>query len=150
MAFQRDYILRVIEQAGQMLIALRNRILGRALSDSQIEEELQSVARTTGFDLDLARSASPDTLLMIVAPTGEVEPGRCWVMAETLYLDGLRSLLEERQSDAEASLDKALRLFRLLEPGGAYLTGFPEAAVRCDEIEARLRDLNEPGPASGS
>ncbi len=91
--------------------------------------------------IEMLRVATPDTLAMLVAPTGDVEPGRCWLMAEALYLDGLTSELEERREDALNSLDKAARLFSLLEPGGVYLVGFPEASERLDEIRERVRTL---------
>ena len=70
---QRDYILRLIEQLGGALVALR-------------------------------RGFSEDTLHMFVSPTGEVEPARCWLMAELLYLDGLQAKLEERGDDARSGL----------------------------------------------
>ena len=55
---QRDYILRLIEQMGQMLIELRNQILGRAASPKDVADGLERVAAQTGIDLALARSAT--------------------------------------------------------------------------------------------
>lgn len=142
---QKDYILRLIEQAGAMLIALRNLILGRGASRREIEEHFRAASRVAGLDLQLARLATPDTLALMVAPTGEVEPGRCWLLAELLYLDGLHAQLEERAADARTSYEKAERLFSLLEPGGALLVGFPEAAERIAEIRGRLSALRAAG-----
>lgn len=138
---RRDYILRVIEQMGAALVALRNKILGRSTTPARIEEDLQALAGRSGLDLDLIRGLSGDTLHMLVAPSGEVEPGRCWLIAELLYLDGLEAEIEERPEDARASLDKARTLYALIAPAGGMLVGFPEAEERAHDIEARLEAL---------
>ncbi|HSW28493.1 MAG TPA: hypothetical protein VLH75_03270 [Longimicrobiales bacterium] len=135
---QRDYILRVIEQLGAALASLRRRILGRQEESGALQGELTRLAGQAGFDLELLRALSGETLHMLVSPTGEVEPARCWLMAELLYLDGLQALAEERADDAQASLGKARLLFGLVEPGGGMLVGFPEAAERGREIEVIL------------
>ncbi|MBI4539602.1 MAG: hypothetical protein HY704_08870 [Gemmatimonadetes bacterium] len=146
---QRDYLLRMIEQAGEVLIRLRNRILGRVGTAAEIDRQLRSAALNVGLDLDIARMASADTLAMIVAPTGEVDPTRCWFLAEMLYLDGLSAELEGRPEDARGRYAKAIRLFSMVEPGGAFLVGFPEAAERIQEIGRRLGSLSVGGEGEG-
>ena len=136
---QRDYILRLIEQLGVALAALRRRILSRQDPSASLQDELSRVSGQAGFDMALLRALSADTLHMLVSPTGEVEPARCWLMAEILYLDGLQAREERREDDAAASLAKARLLFGLVEPGGGMLVGFPEAAERVREIEELLR-----------
>lgn len=136
---QRDYILRLIEQLGAALAALRRRILGGAVDPATIREELTGLAGRSGFDLELLRGLSGETLHMLVSPTGEVEPARCWLMAELLHLDGLQALAEARREHARASLEKARLLFSLVEPGGGMLVGFLEAAERVREIDGLLR-----------
>lgn len=138
---QRDYILRLIEQMGAALVALRDRILGRKVDPAVIQDELAGLSGRAGYDLDLLRGFSAETLHMLVAPTGEVEPARCWMMAEVLYLDGLQADLEARPDDARNSLEKARMLYTLLEPGGGMLLGIVEAATRLEEIDARLQAL---------
>ena len=138
---QRDYILRLIEQMGQMLIELRNQILGRAASPKDVADGLERVAAQTGIDLALARSATPETLQMLVAPTGDVEPGRCWLVAEMMAVDGLEAEMGGRDVDALAAYERALALFSLIGPGGAFLVGFPEASERVEELEDRMRSL---------
>jgi hypothetical protein len=92
---QRDFILRMIEQLGASLVALRNRVLGRKVDVHTVNEELSGLAGEAGFDLNLLRSFSIETLHMFVSPTGEVEPARCWLMAELLYLEELLEQLPE-------------------------------------------------------
>lgn len=139
---QRDYILRHIEQLGAAFVALRNLILGRKADPGRVDEELRALGGRGGMDLELLRGFSEDTLYMFVASTGEVEPARCWLMGELLYLDGLQAQLEEREHDARASLKKARMLFTLIEPAGGMLVGIPEAAGRVEEIDERLGELD--------
>ena len=133
---QRDYILRHIEILGAALIALRKKILGRDVEPGEVESRLQEITEKGGMALDLARMASPATLRMLVAPTGEIEPGRCWLLAESLYLDGLHAHGSGEGWRARDSLAKAGMLYSLLKPMGAFLVGFPEALERIREIEA--------------
>ena len=140
---QRDYLLRMIERIGQMLIAIRKRIAAGE-DAATIEESLRRVAADGGVALDIARLSSPDTLVLFVAPNGEVEPTRCWMFAELLLLDGLQAQAEGRDADARTSFEKALLLYRLVEPGGALLLGWPEAAARIDEVERQLHELPAP------
>lgn len=137
--YQRDYILRMIEQIGAVLAALRARILARTATSTEVTGELRTTLRTAGFDLDLARFADAESLERLVAPTGELDPTRGWLVAETLYLHGLEAQLDRRAADAEASFVKALRLYRLFDPRNPIPSGFPEARERIDEIEERLR-----------
>ncbi len=139
---QTDYILRMIEQLGQMLVALRKTILQQSASGQVISDRLTAAASGGGFDLTLARAASVETIEMLVAPAGDLDPGRCWLVAEILYLDGLQAQLEERHEEAATSFRKSLPLYALLEPEGLFL-GLPEAAARIDEIETRLVTLDE-------
>ena len=141
---QRDYILRMIEELGAALIALRNAILGGKAGGDEVEDTLRRAASGAGMDIELARALSADALRDMVAPTGEVEPARCWVLAEALMTDGVYRMQGGERERARSSLAKAAALFDLVGPGGAFLTGFPEARVRIAEIEGLLAD-NEDG-----
>jgi hypothetical protein len=137
----KDYLLRQIEILGQLLIAIRKMILGGEADGASVETRLQEVSQKGGMELSLARAASPETIRMLIAPTGDVEPGRCWVLAETLYLDGLQAQLTDDPERALDSFAKAQMLFALLEPMGAFLVGFPEATERMKEIEERVEGM---------
>ena len=132
---QKDFILRQIEILGAALAVIRKMILGGKGDAGEVENRLQSVSQTGGMALDLARAASPETIQMLVAPTGEIEPGSCWLLAETLYLDGLHANQLGDKDRALDSLAKARMLFSLLKPMGAFLVGFPEATERIEEID---------------
>jgi hypothetical protein len=140
---QRDYLLRQIEILGELLIAIRRAILGGSATRTELEASLEEVSSKGGLSLELARASTPDTVKMLIAPTGEIEPGRCWLLAETLYLDGLHAELGGDPGRARDSFEKARMLFSLLQPMGAFLVGFPEAAERIREIDSR-----SPGPTT--
>ncbi len=142
---QRDYILRLIEEMGAALIALRNAIIGGGAPAGEVEATLRRATSAAGMELELARAAHVDALPGMVAPTGEVEPARCWVLAEALMTDGVNRLHEGRSELARSSLAKAAALFRLVAPWGAYLTGFPEAEERIAEIEELLETMDSDG-----
>ena len=139
---QRDYLLRLIEQIGGVLAELRRRILGRRTSPSQVNQELAAVAGQTGLDIELLRGFSAETLHMFVSPSGEVEPARCWLMAEVLYLDALQAHLEDRKEEAKDGFAKARMLFTLIEPGGGMLVGLAEAADRVREIDDLIAEVD--------
>lgn len=125
-----------------ILVRLREIILGRASSRHHVSEEIQKALQGIGFDFEIARIADGATLEVMVAPTGAVEPARAWLIAESFYLEGLEAQLDEREGDARLSFDKALRLYRLVEPDALLPSGFTEAAERIDEIEQRLTELD--------
>ena len=140
---QKDYLLRQIEMLGEILVAIRRMIQGGSAKATDVEARLQEVSAKGGLSLELARVATAETVKMLIAPTGEIEPGRCWLLAETLYLDGLQAELDEDADRALDSLGKARMLFSLLKPMGAFLVGFPEAAERIRDIDSRAPGLAE-------
>ncbi len=139
---QRDFILRIIEQIGAVLAELRHRILSGADAGA-VDNALTDAADQAGFDLTLLRGFTLESLHMFVVSGGEIEPARCWLMAEVLYLDGLQAFLEGRADDARDGLIKARSLYDLVRPAGAMIVGLPEAAERIVEIDERLRELGK-------
>jgi hypothetical protein len=146
---QRDYILRMIEQFGQFAIALRKLITGERSGGGDVQQQLRSLAQHASFDLDTARVLTADSLMLMLAPAGDLEPARCWMVAETLFLDGLEAQLNEDRERAWDSYGKARALFAVLAPHGAFVVGFPEAANRVAEIDRRLGDLDDGGDEGG-
>ena len=139
---QRDYILRLIEQAGLVLRQLLQRIQAEPVTLAERTHELQRAAQLGGLDLDLLRLSDVEGLWHQVALTGEADPARTWLAAETLYADALASEVEGKRNTALETYVKAASLFRLMEPTWVLPTGFPEATARIVEIEERLEGLN--------
>lgn len=138
---QQDYILRIIEQLGAALIQLRKAILGGSAPESHVDDVLRRSAAGVGMDLDLVRVASPDSLLAMIAPTGEVDPMRCWLMGETLLTDALFQRSQGRTERALDVLARARVLFSLVGKD-AFLAGYPEANQRLKEIDDMTRHLH--------
>ena len=139
---QRDYILRLIEEMGTALIALRNAILRGGATPAEVKATLRQATSAAGMELELARAVAVEALPSMVAPSGEVEPARCWVLAEALMTDGVDRLQQGQPELARSSFAKAAVLFKLVAPWGAYLTGFPEAEERIAEIEELLDSIH--------
>jgi hypothetical protein len=141
---QRDYILRMIEQSATVLRALLNRVLRREADPAEVTQALRHAAALGSLDIDLLRLSDADTVLLMVAPGGEPEPGRTWLAAEMLYLDGLAAKLDDRASNATTSFAKARLLFGLVSATGVLPSDFPEATQRIREIDGYLADLQQP------
>jgi hypothetical protein len=137
----RDYILRLIERFGQFAIAVRKLILGGKAGSAAVRDRLQQTAQHAGLDLELAHALTGRTLATIVAPDGEPEPARCWMYAETLYLDGLDARMSGHLDRAWSSFQKARMLFSMIASRGSPLPGFPEADERIRELDGQIEEL---------
>jgi hypothetical protein len=135
---QRDYILRLIEQAAAILKHLLLRLRERGVDAAGMRQDLQRAAHLGSLDLDLLRICDENGLLQLVAPAGEIDPSRTWLAAEILYLDALAEDAEGAPAVARERYGKAAALYHLVQPGWVLPTGFPEAVTRLREIESRL------------
>ena len=135
--YRRDYIIRLIEQFARILIALRNRILRRELTTEDLRREIQEIAQQAGIDLSLARQLDPQMLLMWLAPTGEIDEPKFWLIAELLYLDGMDAREGARDDGGAADLARARAIFGKLPADWRPAEGLASAGERCAEI-ARL------------
>jgi hypothetical protein len=138
---QRDYILRLIEQAGLVLRQLLQRIQAEPVARDERTYELQRAAQLGGLDLDMLRLSNNEGLWYQVALTGEADPARTWLAAETLYADALATEIDGNKDLAVEAYLKAASLFRIMEPTWVLPTGFPEATKRIEEIEEKLESL---------
>jgi hypothetical protein len=135
--YRTDFILRLIEQLAQVLRVLRARILGREMTSEDARAEIYQVARQAGLDLDVARRLDPGMLLAWLAPTGEIDEHKIWLMAELLYLVALDARRRETGDHGSADLRRALSLFSRLPAG---LRPSPDLAA-AGERGAELRSL---------
>ena len=134
--YRQDYILRLIEQFGRALVLLRNRILRREVDKPTAMADIGEMARQAGLDLDVARSLDVPSLLMWLAPAGQVDQARLWLMAELLYLEGLGAL-EDDPGRADADFTRAAAILERLEPQWRPSPDLPSAAELADDIRSR-------------
>jgi len=135
--YRHDYILRIIERFGRALTALRDRILKRSAASDVTMSEIQEIAEAAGLDLGVARNLDPTMLLMWLAPSGAPDPGRLWLMAELLYLEGLRGMAEGAVS-WRGDLERALVILESLPPEWRPGEPFASAGERASEIGVHL------------
>jgi hypothetical protein len=136
--YRRDYILRLIERFGRMLVALRNRILKRELESEQARAEIHEIAQESGLDLDVARQLDPGMLLMWLAPGDDVDEGKLWLMGELLYLEGLDARETGSGDGGRGDLERALALFGRLPAAWRPHPDLPSAGERAAEIGGLL------------
>ena len=137
--YRHDYILRLIERFGAALIALRNKLLRQTPDETATHAEIIEIAQQAGLDLDVARRLDPGLLLTWLAPIGDPDPAKLWLMAELLYLEGLRTKISGRpewRGDLERALALLTRLPETWRPGDAFAT----AGERAAEIRAMVGD----------
>jgi hypothetical protein len=105
--YRRDYVLRVIEQFSRALAVLLKKITGRQLSSAEARAQITEIASQSGLDLDVARSLDSTTLLMWLAPRGDIDAGKFWLMAELLFLAGMQAREEDLADLARTDLQRA-------------------------------------------
>lgn len=145
---QQDYILRIIETAGRFLAELRRALLSGGTDPGSAAAELAALGRRAGVDLELLRRVELDTMVLMVSPGGEPEPGRTWLAAELFAVEGERLELRGRLDDAVDALNRALRLYALVDPG-LVVRGMPEVGARVAEVRTALARITaEPPPGA--
>jgi hypothetical protein len=132
----------MIEQAAAVLRAVLARLAGAGADAADVRPDLQRAAHLGGFDLDLLRVVDSPGVLSMLAPGGETEPGRAWLAAEVLFLDGLAARRSGDSALAAACFAKARLLYGTLAPNAILPSGFPETAERLREIEGYLATLD--------
>ena len=140
--YRHDYILRLIERFGAALITLRDKILRRQRDEVAVRAEIGEVARQAGLDLDVARSLDPQQLLIWLAPTGQPDPAKLWLMAELLYLEGLRA----HTSGApgwQADFERAFAILSHVPPQWRPNDTFASAEERAGEIRKLLDEAQD-------
>jgi hypothetical protein len=135
--YRHDYILKLIERFGAALISLRDRILRRAKEEIGVRAEIHEIAREAGLDIDVARSLEPESLLLWLAPGGEPDPAKLWLMSELLYLEGLRGRSGD-EPEWRGDLQRARVLLERLPAGWRPRPAFATVEDRVTEISALL------------
>jgi hypothetical protein len=122
-------------QAAQQLIRLWSGALGQRSGPVEvIRAELNALAERVGMDLPLAHQLTPESLELLVAPSGTPDPLRCWLLAEMFYLS---ARLSEREGDTGAAREsdrRALRLFERLAAEPLPELDLPDPGERIGEL----------------
>jgi hypothetical protein len=135
--YRHDYVMRLIEAFGKSLIAIRDRILKREPDSHAILAELGEMSRKAGVDLDIARRLDPASLLIWLSPTGEYDPARMWLLAELLYLAGLRADAD-RPGAGRPDFTRALALLDHVPDDFTAPAGLGTAVTLSDDLQAMI------------
>lgn len=132
-------------QAAQQLVRLWSGALGQRSGPVEvIRAELNEIGERVGVDLPLAHELTPESLELLVAPSGTTDPLRCWLLAEMFYMSGR---LSERAGDtatAQESDRRALRLFERIAEEPLPELDLVEPADRIGELRGRVGGDWEP------
>jgi hypothetical protein len=90
-----------------------------------------------GVDLELAQQLSPESLELLLGPSGTVDPLRCWLLAELLYLAGRLAEWEAAPARAREADRRALHLYERVETEGLAAVELPPPAGRIADLRAR-------------
>ena len=131
--YRRDYILRLIERLGRVLLSLRDRILGREADTPEVMSQIEEIAQQAGVDLPLARRLDPASLVMWLAPGDDFDHGRVWLVAELLSLSGLQA-----GTAGAGDLTRARALFARLPGDYRPSADLPSAGERATELKDHL------------
>ena len=138
--FQRDYILRLVEQLGKTLGAVLT--LKKANRFDEAELAIGEAAKNlVGLDIATLLALPVDQIVTLFSPGGSLDAGKCIVVAELLYEHGeIRSLQGEEETAYHARI-RALSL--LLEVSGhESLERIPDAERYLRRIETLTEALS--------
>lgn len=149
--YRQDFIIRIIEQFGRALAALLHKITGRQLSPAEIHAQIATVASQSGLQLDVARALDPAMLVMWLAPRGEadIDPGKFWLLAELLFLEGMQAREEGLDEAARADLERARLLLSRLPANWRPQAGLASAGERLEDIASALATPPRAGEDAG-
>lgn len=129
-----------MQRLARKLARLEASLAGASGDLEDVREGLEETAAGVGVDLETVRRLDPDTLVEALAPGGGSAPGRLWVAAEVLFLDGLTALAEGDLPSGRRRLARARRLYRGLGEGLELPEGSPPPGARLDRIGELLEE----------
>jgi hypothetical protein len=132
----QDYLMRLIEQAAQMLAAIiAHRKAGR-VAEAALEIEAKC-SQTVGLPLDTVRRLSPEALSELLGQAGGLRYPRGVMLAELLLQDAELARSTNRAADI---IRNQLQAFCLLAECAPVLAQV-EAAIYRPRLEALAREL---------
>ncbi len=138
--FQRDYILRLVEQLAKTLGAVLT--FKKAKRYDEAELAIAEAAKNlVGLDVETLLAIPVDQILTLFSPGGSLDAGKCIVVAELLYEHGeIKSL----QGQEETAYHARIRAFSLLleVSGRESLDRIPDAGRYLRRIEALTEALS--------
>jgi len=142
--FQRDYILRLVEQLSQTLGAVLTLKKARRFDEAELAIS-EAAKNLVGLDVKTLLALPVEQIVSLFSPSGSLDAGKCIVVAEILYEYGeIKSLRGEEDLAYHARI-RALSL--LLEVSGREsLERIPDAQRYLRQIESLTAALSDYPP----
>ena len=142
--FQRDYILRLVEQLAKTLGAVLTLKKARRFDEAELAVS-EAAKNLVGLDVKTLLALPVDQIVSLFSPSGSLDAGKCIVVAEILYEYGeIKSLRGEEDLAYHARI-RALSL--LLEVSGREsLERIPDAQRYLRQIESLTGALSDYPP----
>ena len=137
--FQRDYILRLVEQLAKTLGVVLT--LKKARRFDEAERAIAKAAQNlVGLDVETLLALPVEQIVSLFSPGGSLDAGKCIVVAELLYEHGEIQSFQEEEETAYHARIRALSL--LLEVSGREsLERIPDAGRYLRRIESLTEAL---------
>ncbi|HXV59805.1 MAG TPA: DUF6483 family protein [Vicinamibacteria bacterium] len=141
--FQRDYILRLLEQFARAIGAILTLRKAGRLDDA--EAAIAEASREfVGLDVDTLLALPVEQVVALLSPGGSPDPAKCLVVAELLFEKGEVSTLRDDEASAYRARLRSLGL--LLEVSGREgLVRIPEGDRYRRRIDTLLETLSSYG-----
>jgi hypothetical protein len=138
---QRDYIMRLIEQAAAMLMSIFTKADAGMLAEAG-QDLNQMCLRTAGLDLSTVKNSSPDDVMSLLEEGGALRYSRSVILAEILLAD---AALQERDPAAPVQWKNLVHAFCLLSDSVDVLGGDDEKIYRgkLRQLAARLEPYKQ-------
>lgn len=139
---QRDYLMRLIEQAVAMIMSILTKAdAGRPADATQDLDQM--CQRTSGLDLSTLKDSSPDEVASLLEQGGALRYCRSVILAEVLLADA--ALQAQRDPAAPPPLKNLVHAFCLLSDSIDVLGGDDEITYRqkLRELAAKLEAYKE-------
>jgi hypothetical protein len=135
--YEKDYILRVIDQMGVLLRAMLNEIRA-AHGQSALELSREALQLLLGLPPTVAETLTFEGYLALLSPGGIFDAERGRLVAEVLVRRVEALTLDGETAQAARERDKAVRLLDVLDAEGG-----PEDVAEAAALRA---ELDEPAP----
>jgi hypothetical protein len=142
--FQRDYILRLVEQLSKTLVSVLAFKKNQRYDDAEVAVAA-AAKNLVGLDVKTLLALPVEQIVTLFSPGGSLDPGRCIVVAELLYEHAeIRTLKGDEETAYHARI-RALCL--LLEVSGREsLERIPDSGRYLSRIETLTEALSEYPP----
>ncbi len=140
--YQTDYLMRIIQQAGMLLRAMRNALAGDR-PDEATDLSQEALQLILGVQPGLVEQLTVDGLIALLSVGGEVDPTRARLAAEVYVRRAQAAALRDDHAAAAPDIEKAAKLIEVVLASGRL-----EDATDATQLLEELRAVRAGGETS--